>query len=71
VQPLRRGAAARLRALSFFVRDPPAIEEAPQRADAEVLAALIRKPHLQLGKRHIGLACDLVQDEARMSFNAL
>jgi hypothetical protein len=36
-----------------------------------VLAALIRKPHLQLGKRHIGLACDLVQDEARMSFNAL
>ena len=66
VRPLRRGAAVRPRAPSFFVRDPPAIEEAPQRADAEVLAALIRKPHLQLGKRHIGLTCDDIEVTGRV-----
>src|SRR3978361_872003 len=67
----RLGFAARRRAPSFFKRDAAAIEEPPQRADAEVAAELPLKPLLQFGQRHVGVPRDLVQDEGGMRLDAL
>jgi len=45
--------------------------EPPERAYAEAGAALLHKPCLQFGERHIGLPRNRLQNEGRMTFHTL
>src|SRR4028118_828000 len=60
-----RGGPARWRAPSFFARDPVAVEEAPQRAEANRRAAL-GQPRLQLDQGDVVLGLDRTEEEAGM-----